>query len=87
MFFSPEAARFVGEQRYMFGFVEEERQADGVKMRFRTPVPEYMARWLLQYTDGVRVIRGDAIKLALSRFSSQLAKHWGTNEHHDANPS
>ena len=87
LFFSPEAARFVGEQRYMFGFVEEERQADGVKMRFRTPVPEYMARWLLQYTDGVKVVRGDAIKLALRRFSSHLANHWGTNEDHDANPS
>lgn len=76
LFFGPEAARFVGEQRYMFGFIDEERQADGVKMRFLTPVPEYMARWLLQYTDDVAVIKGDSIKKALQRFSAQLAAHW-----------
>jgi len=77
LLFGPEAARFVGEQRYMFGFVDEERQADGIKMRFLTPVPEYMARWLLQYTDDVEVIRGDEIKKALQRFSAQLSAHWG----------
>ena len=76
LFFGPEAARFVGEQRYMFGFIDEERQRDGVKMRFLTPVPEYMARWLLQYTDDVEVIVGDSIKKALQRFSVQLAAHW-----------
>lgn len=77
LLFGSEAARFVGEQRYMFGFVDEERQADGIKMRFLTPVPEYMARWLLQYTDDVEVIRGDSIKKALQRFSAQLVAHWG----------
>lgn len=76
LFFGPEAARFVAEQRYMFGFVDEERQQDGVKMRFLTSVPEYMARWLLQYTDDVEVIRGDSIRMALQRFSAQLAAHW-----------
>jgi predicted DNA-binding transcriptional regulator YafY len=78
LLFGPEAARFVGEQRYMFGFVDEERQADGIKMRFLTPVPGYMARWLLQYTDDVEVIRGDEIKKALQRFSAQLSAHWGS---------
>lgn len=77
IFFGPEAARFVGEQRYMFGFIDEERQKDGVKMRFLTPVPEYMARWLLQYTDDVEVISGNSIKRALQRFSAQLSAHWG----------
>ncbi len=76
--FGSEAARFVGEQRYMFGFIEEERHQGGVKMRFLTAVPEYMARWLLQYTNDVEVIRGDAIKRALQRFSAQLNTHWNS---------
>jgi len=76
LFFGPQAARFVGEQRYMFGFIDEERQETGVKMRFLTPVPEYMARWLLQYTDDVEVIIGDPIRSALQRFSAQLSTHW-----------
>jgi len=76
LLFGPQAARFVGEQRYMFGFIDEERQEHGVKMRFLTPVPEYMARWLLQYTDDVEVITGDSIRIALQRFSTQLSTHW-----------
>jgi len=76
LFFGREAARFVGEQRYMFGFVEEDPQHDGVRMRFLTHVPEYMARWLLQYTDDVEVISGESIKRALQQFSAQLATHW-----------
>ena len=74
--FGPEAARFVGEQRYMFGFVDEERTPEGVKMRFLTPVPDYMARWLLQYIADVQVLKGDAIKAALRRLSADLAEHW-----------
>lgn len=76
LLFSTEAARFVGEQRYMFGFVDEELHENGVIMRFLTPVPEYMARWLLQYTDGVNVIRGDSIRKALQDYAKQLSTHW-----------
>ncbi|TGG91751.1 YafY family transcriptional regulator [Natronospirillum operosum] len=75
--FSPRAARFVEEQRYLFGFVDEERQQDGVRMRFLTPVPEYMARWLLQYIDEVDIIHGDAIRAALQSYSARLSAHWG----------
>jgi len=76
LFFGVEAARFVGEQRYLFGFVDEERQHNGVKMRFLTHVPEYMARWLLQYSDDVAVISGEPIRTALQKFSAQLSSHW-----------
>jgi len=76
LLFKPEAARFVDEQRHMFGFVDEEKQLEGVKMRFLTAVPDYMARWLLQYTDSVQVLHGDAIKLAIQRFTAQLNAHW-----------
>lgn len=80
--FGTEAARFVDEQRYLFGFVDEEREEDGVRMRFLTSVPDYMARWLLQYTDDVEVIRGNAIREALERYSAQLAAHWGRSSIH-----
>ncbi len=76
LFFRSDAARFVGEQRYMFGFVEEEEQATGVKMRFLTHVPDYMSRWLLQYINDVEVLKGDSIRQALQTYSLQLADHW-----------
>ena len=74
--FGNDTARFVGEQRYLFGFIEEERVEDGVKMRFLTHIPEYMSRWLLQYIDDVDVIRGDSIKQSLRTFSNRLHAHW-----------
>lgn len=79
LLFGLEAARFVGEQKYMFGFIEEEAQQDSVKMRFLTQVPDYMARWLLQYIDDVEVLKGDSIRKELQSFSAQLDKHWNGN--------
>lgn len=78
--FSLEVARFVGEQRYMFGFIDEEAHPDGIVMRFLTPVPEYMARWLLQYTDGVKVLQGHSLKKSLEQLSAQLFSHWKEKE-------
>ena len=62
----------------MFGFVEEERQHDGIRMRFLTHIPDYMARWLLQYADDVEVIKGDSIIMALRKLSAQLNTHWNS---------
>jgi len=36
LIFTPVAARFVSEQRYLYGFVDQQRQTDGVWMRFLT---------------------------------------------------
>ena len=45
-------------------------------MRFLTPVPEYMARWLLQYTHGIKILRGHTVKKSLQELSAQLFAHW-----------
>ena len=79
LFFSPEAARFVREQRFMFGFVSEERTANGVHMCFLTSVPGYMARWLLQYTNGVTIKKGEALQRAVAELTQELTLHWGEN--------
>lgn len=76
LMFQPEAARFVGEQRYLFGFVAEERLQHGVRMTFLTSVPHYMARWLLQFSGGVEVLEGDGLLEAMRALSSELASHW-----------
>lgn len=76
LLFGFEAARFVEEQRYMFGFVEEEVLADGVLMRFLTSMPKYMARWLLQYLDDVQVMHGAVVKQLLKLHANKLHEHW-----------
>jgi len=74
--FTKEAARFVGEQRYMFGFIEEEVQNYGVKMRFLSAMPDYMARWLLQYGNEIEIIIGTSLKQEVQRLSLELFSHW-----------
>ena len=75
--FGFESARFVGEQRYMFGFIGEEKCKSGIRMKFLTHVPEYMARRLLQYTNDIEVVVGDSIQNLLKKFTSDLTQHWG----------
>ena len=74
--FSKRAARFVEEQRYYFGFIDELEVEKGIKMRFMTALPQYMARWLLQYTNEVEVLKGATIKVALAECALELYKHW-----------
>jgi len=76
LLFQPEAARHVGGLRYMHGFIREERVDDGVMMYFMTSFPQYMARWLLQYTDGVQIIKGEGLQEDLAELSSELSTHW-----------
>lgn len=77
LLFTDQAARFVGEQRYTFGLVQEEPVEDGVYMRFLTAVPDYMARWLLQFGYGVQVISGEGLVDALAHLGEELHDHWG----------
>ena len=74
--FNTEAARFVDEQRYLFGFIDEEPHPDGVRMRFLTHVPHYMARWLLQFTDSVTVVSPEVVKELIRQCADDLHAHY-----------
>jgi len=76
LLFQADVARFVGDVKYMHGFVKEERTEDGILMHFMTTVPQYMARWLLQYTSGVRVVKGDGLEKDLAELTQELGSHW-----------
>ncbi len=76
LLFIPEVARFVGEARYLYGFISEELEPGGVRMQFITPSPGYMARWLLQYTSGVQIIKGDGLEAELASLADELKAHW-----------
>jgi len=73
--FSTEVARYAGEQRYFFGFVEEKVTDEGVEMTFLTPRLEYLTRWLLQYTESVECLRGDIAPI-MRRYLSELHSRW-----------
>jgi len=45
LLFEHEIVRFIGEQRYLYGFVKETIGDEGVRMTFLSNSPEFMARW------------------------------------------
>lgn len=75
--FTAEAARFVGEQRYYFGFVEEIETDAGVEMAFLVAHIEHFGRWLLPYTNGVELVSGDALNPVMEGLFAELADSWG----------
>ncbi len=76
LLFTPEAALLVEEVRYLCGFVSDEQHDEGVRMHFLVASTDHMARWLLQYTNKVRVIKGDRLRAAMMQLTDQLASHW-----------
>lgn len=69
------AARFARDQKYYFGFVEQEELDDQVEMHFLTASYEGMARWLLSFVDAVQVISPEPLKAVLRRHVLRLYKH------------
>lgn len=74
--FSNEAAQYVDEQRYYFGFVEEQVTGEGVEMTFLVELLPYFAGWLLQYSDGVEVLSGEALQPVIESLLGELSGHW-----------
>jgi len=70
--FTRAAARFVGEQRYFFGFVEEVTTENGIEMVFLVRHLDWFGRWLLQFTDGVQWLAGDSLLPVMSTLVSEL---------------
>lgn len=75
--FRRDVAKYLGDQRYYFGFVSEKEHADGLEMEFLTPSMEYFARWLLSYTDAVEVLHPPELTIQMQRLVGELANHFG----------
>ncbi len=76
LLFRGESVQFIGWQRYSFGLVDESPREDGVHMRFLTHLPEYMARWLMQFSSDVEVLKGAAVRDELRRLTAEAYVHW-----------
>jgi len=74
--FTREAAQYVDEQRFYFGFFEENQTESGVEMKFLVPHLAFFAGWLLQYGKAVELLSGDALRPILASVLGDLAVHW-----------
>ncbi|MEO1256076.1 MAG: YafY family protein [Bacteroidota bacterium] len=69
-------ARFMGEQKYYMGFVEERKLEDGrYEMKFVTPYYDYFARWLMMYGNEVEIESPSELQGIAATFAKELLEH------------
>lgn len=73
--FEKRIVKYLQEQKYLNGFVSEAEGDDCVRMKFLVSNLPYFARWLLMYSDGVRVEGPDALKTAIKELAKTSYIH------------
>lgn len=76
--FSKNTARVIGDQRYYYGFIDEKKVDDGVEMTFMVGECDYFARWLLMFTDSVRILNSEQLENQMQELIDQLASHYAS---------
>jgi len=74
--FDRKIARVIGDQRYFYGYINEKKTNDGIEMTFMVGECEYFARWLLMFTDSVRILNSDKLEEQMQQLINQLAAHY-----------
>lgn len=68
--------RFMGEQKYYQGFVEETKLEDGrFEMKFITPYYDYFARWLMMYGKEVEIVSPSELQGRAATLAQELLEH------------
>jgi predicted DNA-binding transcriptional regulator YafY len=70
--FDKAIVRFLGEQKYYYGFVSQEAVGEKIRMTFLSGHPEFMARWVLSFTDMAEVESPDNLKDLIMKLFGQL---------------
>ncbi|MFP4096861.1 MAG: helix-turn-helix transcriptional regulator [Cyclobacteriaceae bacterium] len=74
--FAQDVVRYTSQSRYQHGFVQEEKREDGTEMWFLTSSEEFLARWLLMYTDGVKVLEPESLRHSMRRLLAELQQNY-----------
>lgn len=74
--FKKEISRFIGDQKYFHGFIEESDEGDEVEMRFYIPSYDFFARWLLAFGPNVRIVSPQALKDMVANLASEVYHHF-----------
>lgn len=74
--FDRKVMRYLQEQRHLNGFVSEEDLGPEVRMKFLTTSLDYFARWLLIYTDRVKIESPDDLRGIMKGLVQRLHAHY-----------
>jgi predicted DNA-binding transcriptional regulator YafY len=80
--FTKSMARYLGNQKYYYGYVREEVKDDQVYMYYVTSHLEYIGRWLLMYTHHVHVESPEALVNIMKDLSEEIRLHYLPVEQH-----
>ncbi|HEV9035231.1 MAG TPA: WYL domain-containing protein, partial [Puia sp.] len=70
--------KYLQEQKYLNGFVSQDELEDCMRMKFLVSSLDYFARWLLMYTDAIRVETPRELQDRMQKISGQLSEHHGS---------
>lgn len=74
--FDKKVVSYLQEQKYLNGFVSEEDLGNSVSMKFLTSSLPYFGRWLLMYTNSVKVASPEALHLIMKELCETLHTHY-----------
>lgn len=74
--FEKQAARFIGNIRYTYGFVSEQEMDGKIRMTFMTGYLAGFCRWLLMFGKEVEVESPDKAKAIIAELVEELAAHY-----------
>jgi predicted DNA-binding transcriptional regulator YafY len=69
-------ARFLGEQKFYYGMVDEQPDGDRVRMTFLIGCLEYFGRWLLSWGTAAEVLEPEALQAHMVQLSEDLFLHY-----------
>ncbi|HET9430467.1 MAG TPA: YafY family protein [Chitinophagaceae bacterium] len=74
--FDKDVVRYLQSQKYFYGFVSQEEKQGRIHMRFLTAHSEYFARWLLSYTDMVKIESPAWLHEVMQNLMAGLVAHY-----------
>jgi predicted DNA-binding transcriptional regulator YafY len=74
--FDKGAVKYLGHQKYYYGYVKEEHEGQTVRMHFLVSHLESLGRWLLMYTNACRVESPEALVTIMKELSEELHGHY-----------
>ena len=64
------------KRKYYFGLIDETNEDHGVRMKFWTSSLEFMARWIIPFTNQAHVIQPQELKNRIKELSQELYNHY-----------
>lgn len=74
--FDPQYAKYLYEQKYYYGYIDEYKVGDKIRMSFVNSSVEYFGRWLLVWGNSVEIVEPESLKNFMKGLSVEIYQHY-----------